>query len=535
MSEILANSLFTPEEICLASRLVSENPPLILKGINNKLKKFNEENVCGYIPNPFNSIQRIAQLIHKESLGQEDLFYLLTHPKENLKNPQDSMPLLRKALDYPPEELKNVELAFHTIPFREDGQIAYITLTPSSIDPEKPPLIFLGGVDHKSALYLSTLSELSKQDHRKIISIDLPSLGGSRLSGDQKVNLTNLLEATSQVIQQEIPEGQRFDLMGHSLGTLILRKIYSERESYSQRMRRTVGKFVLVAPAPAEQEEAMGIHPCWSCSPNFQDSWRESRAALEAFAANAWSSASLVKNIDSLPILGELEKDKNLRVVFPEKDHLFPLYNLRKWRGRQGVFIVKNADHSFLAGQKVSGEEVKVLLDALQDSAIVAPLIDKNQLYRHSLHTSTLGGLSMDTRAGIGTQLTHSLKIGLWRGESIGVDVQLGFSAYLHFYDWRKQSPALWMGPHTDLGLKFLNWPVRLHAGALLLMDDSLLVGDPKNGTLLPEIYTGVEIAYKKIFFQLQLREPVWSNQSGLSLPSLYLFLSFDQLLSIHL
>ncbi len=505
----------------------------------------------------------LAALVDGENLGREDFHRVLNQQSEfRLHHDAQYNPeleaVLREGLGLPAQDPQDIQLNFRASE-RDGNHYSWITIMPREIDPAKPVLIFVTGLHHPSAVYLQHLVELARREHRVIHSVDLPSMGGSILADNASVYASHLNEAVLSCIQEELLLGQRFDLMGHSLGTVPVREIESEALENSQRSYhgRLLNRVVLVAPVPSQEDRELGyqLRPSYAWSVigallssgavdpervnelfvqnhNASDqAWLARIVGPESFSSSLWGTLSVFLNNYRHPFANRLGVDSHLRVILPAEDRLIRVQNPEAWQNRRGIYWVEHADHSFMGGSIANASYVDVLQRALnEDLNPNQEVFSRSQAYRR-LRSSSFAAVSASSRGALGGQLYLGGRQGLAVAGPFGLDVELGLQNFVGGYPandspqatelenrrhfaWRPQLNAA-------LGLNLLRTlPLRLLAGGYVESDaiTSIRQNDfyGQAGAL-----GGLEINFENtLLFRTLYQQPLWDAQ-GRSLPRL--------------
>lgn len=285
---------------------------------------------------------------------------------------------LRKILNLPETDPEGVTLSFKTSKLTSGGQVAITVIKPSNLDPSKPPIVFAGGLYHKTAVYFDFLVELAKREGREIYAYDSPGVGGSRLDTSDSVNYEMLYEALTKTLEQV--DAKDVVVMGHSLGTIPVRHLYFNQGD----TKKNVAKFVMIAPVPAEAESKSGLtlagsfqkcsavsmldgemDPClahlfFQNHPEEEKTWLEEITGREIFPINIIGFLAALSKISDEPILDVVGKDPKLELILAGDDHLMRISNPESW-SKNGITFIDGADHSFIAGHKYATESVDAI------------------------------------------------------------------------------------------------------------------------------------------------------------------------------
>ncbi|MBI2345976.1 MAG: alpha/beta hydrolase [Deltaproteobacteria bacterium] len=501
----MTTRIVSPQAICIAAELVSRHPPIAVDELDDVLTP-EVLHSCNGKPLERADLQALAALIDPKRLDQADLFAVLANPDQMLLQSEQRM--VRKALDLPESDPSDLVLNFNTVPFKWERQIAYITIRPPAVKNIKPPLLFLTGLHHKSAVYLQTLMELARREGRTIVTMDLPGMGGSRLPGNASVYAGDLTDAAVAVIKAAIPEGTTFDLMAHSLGTIPARELY-EMGSVA---RRRLGLTVLIAPVPAQREQNMGYLldagfakeatarnfinggdlPPMRPELFFQQHDTSSRKWLlqvtgkERYSTSLWSILSQFLAVDRRPLTAVVGVDHELRLVFPVEDRLIPI-DIDSWVDRRGIYFVPNADHSFMAGPSAAVEEQLATLQAALNDPLSAatPRFQEGNAYR-TIRRASLFGAAGTIDQQVGLFGIGAARLGLFPAGLLGIDAEAGISSMF--------GTAAEMAAHVGLGLQPLDLPIWIGGGAR-----GAVTTDYSTVDLYFDAYTRAEIRFREV------------------------------------
>ena len=110
---------------------------------------------------------QFARIATPETLDVADFFELLSRGGIcSVSEESTCRAELRKILNLPETDPEGVELSFKTTRLDQGGQIAVTVIRPTNLDPSKSPIVFVGGLYHKTAVYLDFLVELAKKEGR---------------------------------------------------------------------------------------------------------------------------------------------------------------------------------------------------------------------------------------------------------------------------------------------------------------------------------------------------------------------------------
>jgi len=322
------------------------------------------------------------------TLDAGDFFALLSCdeaicvPDENAK----CRMVLRSVLDFPKTDMNGIKLSFTSVPTLSGNNVAVTKIVPSNVDKTKSPMVFVGGLYHKTAIYLNFLEKLAKSDRREIISMDLPGIGASLMPKGKSIDHSLFYEALISVIKSQTKEYDHIIIMGHSLGTVPVRHLYFNQGDISQK----VDKIIMVAPIPSVAEERAGLRilPYYLSSsavtlldgvmnPVYSNIFFNAHSKSEAVAlekevgkerlpVSVPNFVSTLYRVDKESILDRIGHDPKLVWILPAKDELIRLENPKKWKSK-GLIIVDGADHSFMAGNASTKESIDAVKSAMDD------------------------------------------------------------------------------------------------------------------------------------------------------------------------
>jgi len=492
------------------------------------------------------ALSLLASLVQGDSLGREDFHQVLAEQSQlRLLHSNDYSPeleaALREGLGFPPRDPEGVRLDFRRRGF-EDSQVSWVSLTPERLDPAKPPLLFVTGLHHPSAVYLAHLASLARRDQRRVVSVDLPSMGGSVLARNASVYAADLHRAVLSCVQEEFLMGQRFDLMAHSLGTVPAREIEAEARGNADRNfhGRILGRVVLVAPVPTEEDRQLGdrLAPSYAWQviggllahgriapdrlnelffqnhPASDQIWLNRLVERESYSSSLWGALSAFLSAYRYPSLARVGEDENLRIVLPGEDALFRLENPEAWRNRRGIYWVESADHSFIAGPQADSRSVEILQRALNEGLDPAQApFSRSEAFRH-LRSASFGALGGSSAGLFGLQLRLAARTGLAVAGPLGVDLEGGIQNFAGMdaaeggFAWRPQASL-------DVGLSLLSGlPLRIFAGAYGEADAASSI---QQGDFVGEAGAtgGFQVNFEgTLVFRTHYQHPLWRSQA---------------------
>lgn len=337
----------------------------------------------------------IPDSLHQLTVDTGDLRWLLANPQYIAQSDRAKVNTSLRAFEgFPEKDPEGVTLKFEAVMTTEGDLLAATKITPTGVDTsKKAPIVFAGGLFHKTSVYLDFLTQLSLLTGREVVAFDAPGVGGS-FYGSQSINHEKLSKSVRSVIETLYPNGRKVIVMGHSLGSITVRNLYHEKGNLNNRVER----FVMIAPVPAAEEgKKGGLHlrlaymadGTLSMVKNFgwleagarafsfygqehdketQWSWIQDRIGFERFPVGPIQYLGVLAKVSKQSILddNELGKDPRLKVVLAEKDHVIRLKeeSISFWEGK-GAVVVRGADHSFIAGETVSSSYVEQIANVL--------------------------------------------------------------------------------------------------------------------------------------------------------------------------
>lgn len=347
------------------------------------------------------SLMGLARMVAPDSLHHltvdtGDFHRLLSEPRFIAEAERaQALASLRVFEGFSEKDPEGVKLQFEAVMTTEGNLLAVTKIIPNGVDTsQKAPIVFAGGLFHKTSVYLDFLTQLSILTEREVMAFDSPGVGGS-FYGRKSINHEKLSESLRSVIETLYPDNRRkVIVMGHSLGSITVRNLYHEQSQLNNRVER----FVMIAPVPAAREgKKGGLHlrlaymadGTLSMVKNFgwleagarafsfygqehdlqnEWPWIQDRIGFERFPAGPIQYLGLLAQISKQSILdeGELGTDPRLKVVLAEKDHVMGLKedSIGFWEGK-GAVVVRGADHSFIAGESVSSDYVEQVANVI--------------------------------------------------------------------------------------------------------------------------------------------------------------------------
>ncbi len=365
-------------------------------------------NDAGEIAEASKGLQQLASEVDgfptsQHSLDRGDLFRILSEGRyasastssPNSSSLENGPTYLRRALDLPVQDSSGLNLNFQVFPLEAGGQVAVTRFEPENLDSQSRPLVFFTGVARRSAIYFNLLSEIARRDRRRIFAVDHPYVGGSVGGGNQLVSSSLLIASAREALTRLFPVGSGFDILAHSLGTVVARHIYMN-PSWIDGLK--IHRMVLVAPPPTFMESLMGHHFDLLVGIfNFLDVQRSMSPATSEWARrivheerNHYDTRSILGWInEESGFLQRLAKNTDLRYVLPLEDQLFPLRSPENWR-QVNIFQIPDASHSsllFHAPHESGLMETEIIRRALNDTL-------PNPIPRQTLNTQAAIPLS---------------------------------------------------------------------------------------------------------------------------------------------
>lgn len=329
-------------------------------------------------------------VISPETLDAADCFHLLSHPELIADGSEEATQKIRQFLGLPQKDPEGVSLGFGLHVNKLGHTLAKTKIIPKNHDPALSPIVFSGGLFHKSSVYLTYMAELAKATGREVLLFDSPGVGASVYNLPSMTHKI-LSESLPDVIQSEYPADQPVVVMGHSLGSITVRNLYHHPELISN----PIEKFIVVCPVPAAKEQRVGLKlslPFMAdgaismltrfghIMPNknsygfyyqkhdkeTQWPWLQERIANENFPAWPFQYLNVLGQISKQSFLddGELGADPRLKIILAEDDQVIKLTRPEKLTQQSGVIIVPGADHSFLADDTINPNYLDALVKA---------------------------------------------------------------------------------------------------------------------------------------------------------------------------
>lgn len=328
-----------------------------------------------------------------ETLDKADLFNLLSHPELIEDNRQAAVQKIRLFLGFPETDPEGVTLRFSLYVNAQGQTIAKTKIIPDNQSSGRSPIVFAGGLFHKSSVYFASMAELARQTGSEVLMFDSPGVGAS-VYNVPSITHKILSDSLPDVITSEYKPDQSVIVMGHSLGSITVRNLYTHPEL----VPNEIEKFIAVCPVPAGAEQKAGLKfslPFMAdgavsmltgfghIKPNehgynffYQKHdeenewpWLEERIANEDFPAWHFQYLNVLAQVGKQSFLdeGELGVDPRLKLVLAEDDNVMRLTKSEKITQNAGVILVPNADHSFLADDETNPNAMAALVSAVLD------------------------------------------------------------------------------------------------------------------------------------------------------------------------
>jgi pimeloyl-ACP methyl ester carboxylesterase len=332
-------------------------------------------------------LRELAETVTPKTLDTADFFVLLsTADSHQTAEAQAVQVALRQALGYPSEDPAGIRLSFSTLHLADGGVLAKTRLVPDNVDKTKPPIVFAGGIFHKTSVYLDFLAKLATESGREILAFDSPGVGSSRITS-KSIHYQQLADSLPQVIASEYPPEHAVVVMGHSLGSIAIRNLYLHPEGLANPIER----FVMIAPLPAVKEQQNGLkfsmpymlsgtlsmvkrfgrlapekgdgHFYFDKHDSEDRKWIEKTIADERMPADPFHYLDVLGQVDKNPVIDDMH-DFRLKVVLFSDDEIMKCVK-PEWWIQKGALIIGDQDHSAIAGREVSDTVVKAIADLL--------------------------------------------------------------------------------------------------------------------------------------------------------------------------
>jgi len=313
--------------------------------------------------------------ISPETVDTSDLFALL---EQKDKLPEVTYKKLLGFFSIPENENSEINITHELLTLKSGSAVAVTVYKPNKINPEQPPIIFSGGLFHKTGLYTSFLTQLAQSLGCPIYAYDSPGCGGSTVTGPVRSEL--LTEAMKAVIKHYTTRNSPVIVAGHSKGTLPVRDL-----AYDSEFQDQIVRYILLSPIAAlGREKGLSLSPKFIASsglnilknkgylePDSDDATEYYLSKNDPYADPLQASMdneelcirvrglarALIRALGE-PIATKKNHGKINRIeitlIIPEADQLMP-FNQKKWDKREetlkesGLNIVRlsNAPHSF--------------------------------------------------------------------------------------------------------------------------------------------------------------------------------------------
>lgn len=332
-------------------------------------------------------------VISPETLDAADLFHLLSHPELIADGSEEATRKIRLFLGLPQKDPEGTTLGFGLHVNKSGHTLAKIKIIPDNSNPVLSPIVFAGGLFHKSSVYLTYMAELAKATGREVLLFDAPGVGASVYNLPSMTHKI-LSESLPDVIQSEYPADQAVVVMGHSLGSITVRNLYHHPEL----IPNPIEKFIAVCPVPAAKEHKVGLKlslpfmadGALSMLTRFghivpnknsygffyqkhdketQWPWLQERLSNENFPAWPLQYLNVLGQISKQSFLddGELGADPRLKVILAEDDNVIKFTRSETLTQQSGVITVPGADHSFLADDDINPNYLAALVKSVSE------------------------------------------------------------------------------------------------------------------------------------------------------------------------
>lgn len=337
------------------------------------------------------SLQEFAKLATPKRLDSADIFVLLSKPDQIAEtNREEIQTLLREHMGFDASDPDGVTLSFSVSRSESGGVLAKTKIRPDNIDETKAPIVFVGGLYHKTSLYLDALVQLARLTEREVLAYDTPGVGASNIS-ENSVRYRTLADSMREVIRSEYPD-KKVIVMGHSVGSIPVRDLYLNPGEFNDQIE----KYIMVAPIPATDEQRHGLRMsfkfmlsgAWSLISHggkmaptvangenffFPEREESERAQLEGsmenerFPVGPLKFLSILRKIYLRSIYEKIGQDDQLGVILAGNDKLMICNDENAWR-EKGATIIEGADHSFLAGKNIPQPFIDPIVEMIEKS-----------------------------------------------------------------------------------------------------------------------------------------------------------------------
>lgn len=432
-------------------------------------------------------IVKLASETTPRQLDASDLFILLAGEVKNSPDTiSESEAALRKKLLLPERDPDGIKLGFEFE--RVGGHIlASVRITPTDASETKPD-VFIGGLFHTAGMYLLGAVEYAKAEKRPLVLIDSLGNGSSCIDKDSTINYEMLTKDIAKAIRAaSSDDGIRY-LMGHSLGSIVVRDLYFAFKSGAE--AQLAEKYIPVTMVPAGNERlaAFKMNRLFSLeqtphiifqekmAPTFADyffnlhpehekKWLNEFVERQRMSTDLFGFIEVINSIADRSLLEFIGSD-DLVVVFADEDKLMERHGDHSAWERRGVITLKNADHSALAGGSYAVENWLELSRSLSQTNELKQPIDIDELARHGTLSFGLvlkGGFELaapDYKSDFKSSLGLSAEAGF--GLMLGIELLAVSGVYLDLEEASKSTAniggGLKMFPDTssNFSLSFL-------------------------------------------------------------------------------
>lgn len=508
--------IFSTADITLALQVLGDHPAVDVDRFDEQVPAITAAQGTDHVADSVKMLRDMAALVDGRQLDRADLSYLLGH-QQLLNSPATIVPMLEAGLGYPSDHLNGVKLAHYTVPLAGGGQVAGVIQEPPILQPGRRTVVYLTGLHQPSSVNLPLTAAMALQGGRRIISVDLPSMGGSRLAENASVYADDLLDAVVTAIVAATGPNEEIDVVGHSLGTLpaiLLRDLSHDADAWAARLgERTLVRVGLLDPVPDEEMRAMGVTVDGGFTKGaiprsltgtvqaylaelFDNAHtpadREQLAKLmrrEALSASLWSVLDLFITRYLHRILDDIGHDPNLFVAFSEHDDLIVMRNRPEWEGRRGVIFLKG-DHT-VGNPTFAEENAAKILHTLNDPLDPAqPLLDRSELYQSAAYAALSGGLIYGNDQTLAAQFEALVYFGLLPIGPFGFFAKVG-GRLVTGYDFAAERPVADLEWVSALGLQSFALPIS--ASGALVINQGFMPTD-NGGFASPELLAEAQV-----------------------------------------
>lgn len=337
-------------------------------------------------------------------LDTGDLMAALTRP--DISHIPEVTSKIRRHLGFRPED----QLQFKTLALSPTQQVAITIITPDHLFPDTPTLVFGGGLAHPSSLYVPAMVKLAQELQTKVILFDTPGNGSSQ--SNEGVNQKTFYAALKLVIASEIPDGEKYAVAGHSLGSNAVYQLFDDIKSGKNPLgSRKLLRAMVINPIPTRFQEAsfaarMSRRFMWGqVGSQLANGFRAMKATcLDLFDNNAPDNTPVRRLVDreKVPIsavgmvttLGnqdlndpsnDVGRDSRITVVLSRGDRLMG-WDADRFDNRRGYLVLPGSHSGGLIGDHNPPFISSALAMVLQHGAgdAVTPALERSDLYSQS-------------------------------------------------------------------------------------------------------------------------------------------------------